>query len=203
MAQTENNIHGYTFGEAGIPTSPVTLQELEQLKASAGFTNETESLLRMAGVILAPQTQQIVRHWRSGIIASIPHLARHSRSLSGEALPNYLAASNLRFERWIEDTCQCPYDQAWLNYQHEIALRHTSLGKNKTDSVESTPYVPLHDAVAFVAVMNKTIKPYLAAQRHSEEQIEAMYAAWCASLQLQMALWLRSYAILANPAGEL
>lgn len=203
MAQTEKQIHGYTYGEADIPTSPVTLEELEQFKTSAGFTSETEGLLRMAGSILAPQTEQIVQHWRSGIIASIPHLARHSRSLSGEPLPNYLEASNLRFERWIEDTCLRPYDQVWLDYQHEIALRHISLGKNQTDSVESTPYVPLHDAVAFVAVMNKTIKPYLAAQGHSEEQIEAMHTAWCASLQLQMALWLRSYAILENPAGEL
>jgi hypothetical protein len=203
MMQAENHIPGYTYGEAEIPASPITLEELEQFKISAGFTSETEGLLRMAGTILAPQTQQIVRHWRSGIIASIPHLARHSRSLDGEALPNYLAASNLRFERWIDDTCLRPYDQAWLNYQHEIALRHASLGKNQTDKVESTPYVPLHDAVAFVAVMNKTIKPYLAARGHSEEQVEAMHTAWCASLQLQMALWLRSYSILANPAAEL
>ena len=42
-------------------------------------------------------------HWRSGIIAGIPNLARHSRSLEGEPLPDYLAKSNLRFEQWILD----------------------------------------------------------------------------------------------------
>lgn len=194
---------GYSYGEAVVPTSPVTLDELEQLKATAGFNSETESLLRMAGAVLLPQARQIVQHWRNGIIAGIPHLARHSRSLSGEALPAYLAASNLRFERWIEDTCLQPYDQNWLNYQHEIALRHTSDKKNRTDGVESTPYVPLHDAIAFVAVMNRTIKPYLGAQGHAEAQIEAMHEAWCASLQLQITLWLRSYSTLANPADEL
>jgi hypothetical protein len=203
MSMKENHIHGYDYGAADIPTSPVTLQELEQLKISAGFTSDTERYLRMAGAVLAPHVQQIVQQWRSGIIAAIPHLARHSRSLSGDALAAYLGASNLRFEQWIEDTCLRPYDQAWLNYQHEIALRHTSLRKNQTDRVESTPFVPLHDAVAFVAVMNKTIKPWLAGHGHSEADIEAMHAAWCASLQLQMALWLRTYAMLANPAAEL
>jgi hypothetical protein len=57
-----------------------------------------------------------------------------------------------------------PYDQDWLNYQQEIALRHTSAKKNKTDGVRSTPCVPFEDVIAFVAVMNETIKPFLGAK---------------------------------------
>jgi hypothetical protein len=57
------------------------------------------------------------------------------------------------------DTCLRPYDQDWLNYQQEIALRRTSLKKNQADGVRSTEHVPFHDIVAFVAVMNDTIKP--------------------------------------------
>jgi hypothetical protein len=143
--------------------------------------------------VLASQTEQIVHHWRSGIIASIPNLARHSRTPQGDAIPEYLANSNLRFQQWILDTCLRPYDQDWLNYQHEIALRHTTLKKNQVDGVRSTSYVPLRDIIAFVAVMNETIKPYLAAKGHSAEEVDKMHRAWCKSLQLQLSLWSQPY----------
>ncbi len=178
--------------------SPVSLAELEQLKMSAGFASEDQLYLQLAGEVLADQTKQIVEHWRNGIIVGIPHLARHSRTPEGDPIPDYLAKSNLRFEQWILDTCLRPYDQDWLNYQQEIALRHTSVKKNQTDGVQSTPYVPLRDIIAFVAVMNETIKPYLASKGHSTEQVDSMHRAWCKSLQLQMALWTKPYATLAS-----
>jgi hypothetical protein len=103
------------------------MREFEALTVTAGFSDEDRRYLLMAGEVLRNQIRRIVEHWRSGIIAGIPHLARHSRSPEGSALPDYLAKSNLRFEQWILDTCLRPYDQDWLNYQHEIALRHTSV----------------------------------------------------------------------------
>ena len=169
------------------------MQQLEDLKVSAGFTEEDQRYLRLAGEVLADQTLQIVRHWRSGIIADIPNLARHSRSPDGDAIPEYLEKSNLRFQQWILDTCLRPYDQDWLNYQNEIALRHTVSKKNKTDGVRSTPFVPFRDIVAFVAVMNETIKPYLAAKGNSTDEIEKMHRAWCKSIQIQLALWAAPY----------
>jgi hypothetical protein len=120
-------------------------------------------------------------------------LARHSRSLDGQPIPQYLAQSNLRFRQWILDTCFRPYDQDWLNYQHEIALRHTSLKKNTVDGVHSTAYVPFRDIAAFVAVMNDTIKPFLAARGHAQPVVDGMHRAWCKSLQLQLALWAKPY----------
>jgi len=51
-------------------------------------------------------------------------------------------------------------------------LRHTSLKKNTTDGVDSTSYVPLRDIIAFIAVMNETIKPYLSARGHAVEDVE-------------------------------
>ena len=157
------------------------------------FTEEDEHSLRLAGDVLADQTRKIVEHWRSGIIAGIPNLARHSRTPEGQPIPEYLEKSNLRFQQWILDTCLRPYDQDWINYQEEIALRHTSLKKNKVDGVQSTPHVPLRDIIAFIAVINETIKPYLAAKGHSSEEVEKMHLAWCRSLQLQVALWSRPY----------
>jgi hypothetical protein len=188
------DIPGYAYGTDDVARSAVSLSELEKLKTTVGFTYEDERYLRLAGEVLGDQTKQVVERWRSGIIASIPNLARHSRSPEGSPLPEYLAKSNQRFEQWILDTCLRPYDQTWLDYQQEIALRHTSLKKNQVDGVQSTPYVPLRDIIAFVPVMNETIKPFLAAKGHTGDQVEQMHLAWCKSLQLQIALWTSLYA---------
>jgi hypothetical protein len=190
---TKNQIPGYSYGAAEVPKSPVSPRELADLQTSAGLTKEDQHFLRLAGEVLADQTKQIVEHWRGGIIASIPHLARHSRTPEGDPIPEYLAKSNLRFEQWILDTCLRPYDQHWIDYQQEIALRHTSAKKNQVDGVRSTPFVPLRDIIAFVAVMNQTIRPYLAAKGNPAEEVEGMHRAWCKSLQLQLALWAGTY----------
>ncbi len=202
MTKIMENMTAYTYGTAAVSTSPVTLSELEELKVSVGFTAEDEHFLRRSGEVLEGQTREIVAHWRSGIIASIPHLARHSRTPAGEPLPNYLAQSNLRFEQWILDTCLRPYDQDWLSYQQEIALRHTSLKKNQADGVESTPYVPFRDIAAFAAVLNDTIRPYLANANDTKEEVDAMHRAWCRSIQLQITLWSRLYMDLAKTKNE-
>jgi len=178
------------------------MRELGELKISAGFTEEDQRYLRVAFEVLRGQTKQIVDHWRSGIIASIPHLARHSRKPEGNAIPRCLAASNLRFQQWILDTCLRPYDQDWINYQEEIALRHTALKKNQTDGVRSTPQVPLQDVIAFIAVMNETIKPYLAAKSYPAEEVDKMHRAWCKSIQLQLALWVGPYMEAGKAATE-
>ena len=193
MKKVAGEIPAYTYGTTDVAASPVTLGELEQLKISAGFTAEDEQFLRLAGDVLSGQTKQIVAHWRTGIIASIPNLARHSRTPEGEPIPEYLAQSNIRFEQWILDTCLRPYDQDWLNYQQEIALRHTSLKKNQVDGVRSTAYVPFRDIVAFTAVMNKTIKPYMANKGNTQAEVDGMHLAWCRSLQMQIALWSKPY----------
>ncbi len=193
MKYVAERIPGYSYGATAVSQSPVSLEELKQLKISLGLTSELDGFLKLAGEVLADQASQVVEHWRSGIIASIPHLARHSRGIDGSLIPQYLARSNLRFEQWILDTCLRPYDQAWLDYQNEIALRHTSAKKNQTDAVSSTPFVPFRDIIAFTAVMNETIRPYLAAKGHSEEIVHSMHEAWCKSLQLQLALWARTY----------
>jgi hypothetical protein len=193
MKTIAKSIPGYSYGTADVPPSPVSIQDLEGLKISAGFTDNDAQYLRLAGEVLSDQTEKIIAHWRSGIIASIPSLARHSRSPEGNPIPEYLANSNVRFQQWILDTCLRPYDQDWLNYQQEIAQRHTYAKKNKVDDVRSTPYVPLRDVLAFVAVMNETIKPYLAAKGHSAEEVDRMHRAWCKSMQIQMALWVGPY----------
>jgi hypothetical protein len=202
LSEAALRLQGYAYGNGEIPQSPVSLAQLADLQITVGLSDEDRRYLQMAGEVLADQTRQIVDHWRSGIIAGIPNLARHSRAPDGAALPDYLARSNRRFEQWILDTCFRPYDQEWLNYQHEIALRHTSAKKNRIDGVASTPYVPLRDIIGFIAVMNETIKPYLSAKEHSADEVKQMYAVWCKSMQLQLSLWTRSYSVTSQGLQE-
>ena len=192
-----SNLPGYTYGGPEVGRSSVSVQEFENLKITAGFTQEDEGWLRLAGEVLAGQTARIVEHWRSRIIAGIPHLARHSRATEGDALPGYLTRTNRRFEQWILDTCLRPYNQEWLDYQNEIALRHTSVKKNRTDGVDSTSFVPFRDVLTFIPVMNATLKPYLGARGHSAELVNKMHGAWVKAMQIQMALWAKVYMVQA------
>lgn len=193
MNKVADDIPGYAYGTSEVAVSTVSTRDFDSLKNSARFTEDDQRYLRLAGEILVDQTKQLVDHWRNRIIAGIPNLARHSRAPDGSAIPEYSANSGLRFQQWILDTCLRPYDQDWLNYQQEIALRHTSLKKNKVDGVWSTPHVPLRDIIAFVAVMNETIKSYLAAKGSSVEEVDKMHRAWCASIHMQLALWAKVY----------
>ncbi len=88
MKIVSEHIPGYSYGAAEVTTSPVSRLDLEELKTSAGFTEEDQRYLQLEGEVLAGQTKQIVDHWRSGIIASIPNLARHSRSPEGAPSPS-------------------------------------------------------------------------------------------------------------------
>jgi hypothetical protein len=158
---------GYDYGSANVARSPINVQELELLKQSAGFTAEDERWLRVAGAVLADRTKDLVEKWRAAIAAH-PHLARYSQRPDGQNDPRYGEASGLRFQQWVLDTCLRPYDQDWLNYQQEMALRHTSLKKNKTDHVESVPAIHLRHLIAFNAVLGdpNIIKPFLAVRGH-------------------------------------
>jgi hypothetical protein len=95
MTKIPEDMPAYTYGTAAVSPSSISLRELEDLKVSVGLTADDERYLRRAGEVLQRQTREIVARWRSGIIASIPNLARHSRSPSGEPLPNF----------WLRATC--------------------------------------------------------------------------------------------------
>ena len=186
-------IPGYTYGSPEAARSPVSLADLELLKKTVNFTDEDQRYLRLAGEVLADQTDEVVKKWR-GVIAATPHLAKYSFGPDGKPDAHYAAESGLRFRQWILDTCFRRYDQDWLNYQQEIALRHSSVKKNRTDRVESAAYVPLRYVIAFTVVINEAIKPFLRAKGHPPEEVDRMHRAWCKSVQLQIVLWSEPYA---------
>ncbi len=185
------NIPGYTYGSAA--PSPVTLKELEELKQAVLFTAEDEKYLKMAGEVLKDQIEEVLDLWY-GFVGSHPHLVYYFSGPDGKPDANYLAAVRKRFGQWILDTCNRPYDQTWLNYQHEIGLRHHRTKKNQTDRVQSVPIVPLRYLIAFIYPITATIKPFLAKKGHSPEEVDKMHQAWFKSVTLQVALWSYPYA---------
>jgi hypothetical protein len=185
-------VQGYEYGAPGTATSPVTLDELAQLEASVTWTEEDAAALREAAKVLDGQVEEILDLWY-GFVGSHPFLLAAFSDAEGRPIEEYLTAVRGRFGQWIRDTCERPHDQDWLNYQHEIALRHTPAKKNQTDGVQSADHVPMRYLVALVYPISATVRPFLAKGGHSEEQVEAMWQAWFKAVTLQVALWTRPY----------
>lgn len=186
-------IHGYTYGTADVSCSPVSLDDLELLKKAVMFTEEDELYLRMAGEVLADQIEEILDLWY-GWVGSNPHLVYYFSGPDGQPDLNYLQAVRKRFGQWILDTCNRTYDKSWLDYAHEIGLRHHRTKKNQTDNVQSVPHIPLRYLIAFIYPISFTIRPFLARKGHSQEEVDKMHSAWCKSVVLQVALWSYPYA---------
>lgn len=189
---TTTSPSGYRYGDPALSPSPVSTEDLARLKLSTGFGEADVAALRQAGRVLADQVEQILDVWY-GFVGSHPHLLASFSTPAGEPLPAYLDAVRGRFGQWILDTCNRDYDDGWLAYQHEIALRHTSVKKNQTDGAPSVPHIPLRHVVALIAPITATVRPFLAAKGHAEADVEAMHAAWTKSVILQVALWAQPY----------
>jgi hypothetical protein len=187
-----NHIPSYTYGTSQVAPSPLTLEDLDNLKKAVLFTEEDERYLRMAGEVLADQVEDILDVWY-GFVGSHPHLVYYFTDGKGNANAEYVAAVRKRFGQWILDTCNRLYDRNWLDYAHEIGLRHHRTKKNKTDGVNSVPVVSYRYMVAFIYPITATIKPFLAKKGHSAEEVEKMHQAWFKSVVLQVALWSAPY----------
>ena len=186
-------IPGYTFGTSALARSPVTLGDFELMKKSILFDDEDVKYLRLSRGIVEDQVEAILDVWY-GFVASQPHLlASFTGSNNGKPLGDYLGAVRKRFGQWILDTADAEYDQRWLDYQHEIGLRHHRAKKNRTDGAASTAIVPFRDLFALIYPVTATLKPFLASKGHSTAVVEKMYAAWLKSCLLQMTLWTYPY----------
>ncbi|THU39701.1 protogloblin ApPgb [Niastella caeni] len=192
MQSVVDHVAGYDYGTKELATSPVTMEELDQLKQTITFDPEDERYLRVAGEVLEDQTESIINIWR-GVITATPHLAYYFKDAQGNIDEDYKIRVKERFKQWVLDVCTKPYDQDWLNYQHEIGLRHTHEKKNKTDTAAAPPHIPMRYVIAFTAVVNDTIKPFLAKKGHSLGVIEKMHKAWCKAVLLHVTLWTRAY----------
>lgn len=184
-------IPGYTYGKTE-SMSPLNLEDLKLLKDSVMFTEEDEKYLKKAGEVLEDQVEEILDTWY-GFVGSHPHLLYYFTSPDGTPNEEYLAAVRKRFSKWILDTCNRNYDQAWLDYQYEIGLRHHRTKKNRTDNVESVPNINYRYLVAFIYPITATIKPFLSRKGHISEEVEKMHQAWFKATVLQVVLWSYPY----------
>lgn len=184
-----NHIPGYAYGQAA--PSPVSLADLDLLKKTLLFTDDDVRHLRLAGEVLADQTDAVLDLWY-GYVGANTHLL-HYFTHNGAPDTAYLSAVRRRFGQWILDLCNRDYDQQWLDYQHEIALRHHSAKKNRTDGVASVPIVHARYLIAFIFPITATIKGFLAQKGHPAETVEAMHGAWFKAVTLTALLWCQPY----------
>lgn len=184
-------IHGYDYGNAQLEQSPVSLDDLAELKKTLLWSDADDDHLALAGQVLKDQTDAVLDLWY-GYVGSNKHLLRYF-SFKGEANADYLTAVRARFGQWIMDVCTKPTDQAWLDYQYEIAKRHHSTKKNKTDQVQAESIIHYRFMVAFIYPITATIKSFLAAKGHSAETVEAMHNAWFKAVTLTVVLWTYPY----------
>jgi hypothetical protein len=186
-------IPGYTHGTAAVPRSPVTIADFELMKKSVLFGDEDIQSLRLSHDVLKDQVEAILDVWY-GFVGSNPHLlASFTKKSDGKPLGDYLGAVRKRFGQWILDTARAEYDEKWLDYQHEIGLRHHRTKKNRTDGADSTDIVPFRDLFALIFPITFTLKPFLGKKGHSADDIEKMYNAWIKSCLLQVTLWSHPY----------
>lgn len=187
----EARIAGYTYGK--VPRSPVSLAELRELEETVGFTDDDRACLIGASALLSTHAEALVDGWRK-IIGTQPHLARWFFGPDQRPDEAYKAAVKPRFVRWIVDLANRPLDQAWLDYQNEIGVRHTPAKKNVTDRAQTPPLVPLRFLIAFMAPVIMSLRPLLQAERLPPDEADRLQAAWTKAVILSIALWSRPYA---------
>ena len=188
----ETDIPGYTYGTDAVPSSPVSLEELKLLQSTLLLGEDDLIALRRSGDLLAPQVEAILDVWY-GFVGANPHLLAAFTGPDGQPDQAYLAAVRQRFGRWILDTARAEFDQAWLDYQHEIGVRHTRTGKNRTDSVQAAEHIPLRYVLALLIPITTTLKPFLAEGGATPDEVEAMHQAWVKAALLQVILWSQPY----------
>jgi hypothetical protein len=191
---TREDIPRYTFNTAGVTKSPVNGTEFDLFKKTVLFSGEDLGYLRPVGTVLEDQIEAVLDVWYS-FGGSLPHLAHDFTAPKGQFDSVYLAAVQVRFGQWIRETCKACYDQAWLDYQQEIALRHTPAQQNQTDKVAAAAdHVPLRYMISFSCPITATIKPFLSKEGLSAGETDKMYQAWFEAVVLQVSLGSELYA---------
>ena len=189
----QTSIPGYTLGTSSVARSPLSDEDFALLKQTVLLGDQDLHYLRMAGEVLDDQVEAVLDVWY-GFVGSNAHLVRYFSGSDGKPSMDYLSGVRRRFGQWIRDTCAANYDRAWLDYQYEIGLRHTSAKKGKTDGVASAAqHIHLRYLIAFIVPITATIKPFLEKKGHSAAEVEAMHAAWFKSVTLQVTLWSEPY----------
>ncbi len=192
-AAPQGRAPGYALGQPTLARAPYSMADLAALQKSMLFGADDVAALRQSRAILADQTEAILDVWY-GFVASTPELVVFfGDTRSGQPDGAYLAAVRKRFALWILDTADANYDQAWLDWQYEIGLRHNRVKKNKTDGAHGPAQVDFRYLPALTIPITTTLKPFLAKKGASAADVEKMHAAWVKAVLLQAILWSHPY----------
>ena len=192
-AAPQGRAPGYALGQSTLARAPYSMADLAALQKSMLFGADDVAALRQSRAILADQTEAILDVWY-GFVASTPELVVFfGDTRSGQPDGAYLAAVRKRFALWILDTADAKYDQAWLDWQYEIGLRHNRVKKNKTDGAHGPAQVDFRYLPALTIPITTTLKPFLAKKGASAADVEKMHAAWVKAVLLQAILWSHPY----------
>ena len=192
-AAPQGRAPGYALGQPTLARAPYSMADLAALQKSMLFGADDVAALRQSRAILADQTEAILDVWY-GFVASTPELVVFfGDTRSGQPDGAYLAAVRKRFALWILDTADAKYDQAWLDWQYEIGLRHNRVKKNKTDGAHGPAQVDFRYLPALTIPITTTLKPFLAKKGASAADVEKMHAAWVKAVLLQAVLWSHPY----------
>jgi Protoglobin len=186
------DISGYSYGTDAVPRSPVSLEELELLQSTLLLGADDLAALRRSEALLAPRVEEVLDVWY-GFVGANPHLLAAFSDADGQPDQRYLDAVRRRFGQWILDTARATYDQAWLDYQHEVGRRHHRGGKNRTDGARAVDHIPLRYVLALLVPITTTLKPFLAADGVADTDVDAMHQAWVKAVLLQVILWSHPY----------
>jgi hypothetical protein len=191
QSTTESSIPGYDYGTRKSAVSPVSGADLARLEQTAGWTAaDAEVLMRYSGAI-RDRAASMVDAWRA-VIGSQTHLSHWFVKPDGTPDDEYKASVKRRFVRWVVDVAVRPHDREWLNYQHEIGLRHTPARKNKADHAHTPPVVPFHYLLGFVPVV-LPIRRFFADAIQDEAELRRLEEAWTRAVILHVTLWSRAY----------
>jgi hypothetical protein len=102
------NIHGYDFGKPQVALSPVSLQELREIEATLGWSDEDARVLARHRDIFEKHAEEMVDTWRA-VIGSQPHLAKWFFGPDGRPDEAYKAGVKKRFVQWVRDVVSRPH----------------------------------------------------------------------------------------------
>ena len=186
------SIAGYDYGSPKVTPSPVSLHELRNIESTVGWTEEDTKVLERHGEIFRRNAERMVDTWRA-VIRDQPHLAEAFFSPDGKPDEEYKASVKKRFVQWVLDAVFRPHDQAWLDYQHEIGLRHTPEKKNHTDGAQTPAVVPLRYLIGFVTVITTSSRKFFGDAGVRGEELQKLEDAWSRAVLLHVVMWSRPY----------
>ena len=187
------HIPGYDYGSAQASHSPLSMQDLRELEQTVGWSDDDAQVLRRHAEVFRQNAEAMVDSWRE-VIASQPHLVKWFFGPDGTRDAEYAAKVKPRFVQWVIDAATRPHDQAWLDYQEEIGLRHTPHKKNLTDNRQTPPLVPLRYLLAFVPVVTIGARQFFVGAGVEGEELTRLENAWAKAVHLHVTLWTRPYA---------